>query len=58
MLVWTLIVTLHYGTPEAKKITAQENIASWGQCVALGSKFMRAFKPPVAVTCQPTDVKA
>lgn len=56
--IWALIITLNYGTPQARDVTAAENIKSWGECIMLGAKFLRAFKPPVSVTCQPADVKA
>lgn len=56
--VWTLIVTLHYGMPDAKQVVAQENIKTWEACLAAGARFLRAINPPAAVTCQPSDTKA
>lgn len=59
MTAWVLIVTLAYGTPQAREVEAATGL-TWADCIMLSVRILKSkdFKPPVAATCKPADVKA
>ncbi len=56
--VWTLVLTLNYGTPTATDVVVREDLPTWADCIFAAADFLKKYPPPVAVTCQPTNLRA